>query len=415
MQSNLKISFLVSLQIILILFSFSTISYLQSSHEELETSITLSIQIRQLSDSLMFETQKFIGGVPYANPDNMSFHLVSYMELLKNGGTWHGDSVKPLDSKFQLLHDNANQKLNLYISHLETNLENKQLNIDFDDSTFLLLDNRKFDFNGSMDYLTQVLNDEEQDNTFFLIILEIGLAIINVGIHIFMIMLILEILNKESKNIIKLEKFATVGTFSSRLAHDLKNPLTVIKGAVSLLEKTLVTNDESSQKRFSMINAAIERMTHQINGVTDFVRVSNLHSSDVSLNELLESSILRVNVPKSVSIQIPKNDLSINCDPIKLDILFVNILSNAIEAIKQQGIIKVRFIDHESQIRIEIEDSGPQIPLDVVNQMFEPLFTTKDTGTGLGLASCKNIVEQHGGTISVKNDPTTFVISLPKN
>ncbi len=415
MKSKLKISVLVSLQIILILFSFFTISYLQTSHETLEHSIALSIEIRQLSDSLMFETQKYLGGVPYADPSDMSFHLISYMELLKNGGIWHDDYVDPLDQKFLLLHDNAFEKLTLYVTHLETSLNNEELDMDFDDKHFLLLDNRKFDFNGSMDYLTQVLNEEEQNNSYFLVLLEIGLAIINVGIHIFMILLILEILNKDAQRIIKLEKLATIGTFSSRLAHDLRNPLTVIKGAISLLESTIDTNDKSANKRITMIHSAIERMTHQINDVMDFVRITELQLERHSLLKLLESSVSRINVNDGVEIQMPQNDIMLNCDPIKLDIVFVNLISNAIDAIEKQGTIKIRLIDDESQIKIEVEDSGSPIPLDVMPQIFEPLFTTKDMGTGLGLPSCKNIVEQHGGTILVKNNPTTFTINFPKN
>ena len=415
MKSNLKISVLVSIQIILILLSFLTISYLQTSHEKLENSISLSIQIRQLSDSLMFETEKYLGGVPYADPYDTSFHIISYMELLKSGGIWHDSSVDPLDPKFMLLYDNAHEKLNLYVTHLETSLENKELNIDFDDRTFLLLDNRKFDFNGSMDYLIQVLEDQSYENNFFLVMLEIGLAIINVGIHIFMILLILDILNKESKKNMKLEKLATIGTFSSRLAHDLRNPLTVIKGAMSLLESTLSADDKTANKRIKMINSAIDRMTHQINDVMDFVRITDLQLRPNSLLKLLESSVSRINVDDTVEIQMPQNDVAINCDSVKLDIVFVNLISNAIDAIKKHGTIKIRLLDDESHVEIEIEDSGPQIPSDVMSQIFEPLFTTKDMGTGLGLPSCKNIVEQHGGTILAKNDPTTFVVSLPKN
>ncbi len=414
MKSNLKISFLVSIQIILILFSFLTISYLQTLHEKLENSISLSIEIRQLSDSLMFETEKYLGGVPYADPQDMSFHLTTYMELLKNGGTWHDESVAPLDPKFLLLYDNANEKLDLYITHLETSLKNEELDVNFYDESFLLLDNRKFDFNGSMDYLTQVLNSEEQVNNSLLIILEIGFAIINVGIHLFMILLILDILNKESKKGLETEKLATIGSFASRLAHDLRNPLTVIQGAMTLIENKVSNSDKITDKRIAMINTAIDRMTHQINDVMDFVRISPLHLTNNSLLKLLESSVLRTNFPESVTIQMPQNDILLNCDPRKLDIVFVNILSNAIDAIKKQGIIKIRLIDDESFIKIEFEDSGPKIPLDVMQNMFEPLFTTKDMGTGLGLSSCNNIVKQHGGTISIKNEPTIFTISLPK-
>ena len=184
---------------------------------------------------------------------------------------------------------------------------------------------------------------------------------------------------------------------------------------MSLLESTLDVDDESTHKRIRMINSAIKRMTHQINDVMDFVRITDLQLEKHSLLKLLELSISRINVDDTVEIQIPQNDVTLNCDPIKLDIVFVNIISNAIDAMENKGTIKIRLIDDTSQIKIEIENSGPQIPLDVMSQIFEPLFTTKEMGTGLGLPSCKNIVEQHGGTILVKNDPTTFIVSLPKH
>ncbi len=81
---------------------------------------------------------------------------------------------------------------------------------------------------------------------------------------------------------------------------------------------------------------------------------------------------------------------------------------------ENSGEIKVRIKENENDVDIEIEDSGPGIPEDKIEQIFDPLFTTKSTGTGLGLVSCKNIIEQHKGTISVKNNPTIFEIILPK-
>ena len=80
----------------------------------------------------------------------------------------------------------------------------------------------------------------------------------------------------------------------------------------------------------------------------------------------------------------------------------------------KKGEISVSIIDDEDSVHIQVADSGPGIPDNIISGIFEPLFTTKQTGTGLGLASCKTIVEQHGGTLTVKNNPTTFTVKLPK-
>jgi signal transduction histidine kinase len=102
--------------------------------------------------------------------------------------------------------------------------------------------------------------------------------------------------------------------------------------------------------------------------------------------------------------------LKILADPIQLQIVCNNILINAIQAIgTKQGEIKCRFSENTENVIIEIENSGPDIPI------FESLVTSKEIGTGLGLSSCKRIIESHGGSISVKNNPTTFTITLPKS
>ena len=96
--------------------------------------------------------------------------------------------------------------------------------------------------------------------------------------------------------------------------------------------------------------------------------------------------------------------------------VFNNILINAIQAIgKQNGEINIKFEEEEEFIAIHFENSGPPIPESILPHIFEPLITTKEIGTGLGLASCKKIIENHGGIIDAKNNPTTFTIRLPKS
>ena len=92
-----------------------------------------------------------------------------------------------------------------------------------------------------------------------------------------------------------------------------------------------------------------------------------------------------------------------------------NLIKNASQAIEGNGEISIRIIDKKDDVLIEIEDSGLGIPESVLPKIFEPLFTTKQSGTGLGLASCKSIVERHHGVLTVRNNPTVFTIHLPKN
>lgn len=104
------------------------------------------------------------------------------------------------------------------------------------------------------------------------------------------------------------------------------------------------------------------------------------------------------------------------CDFNSIEVVFENLLLNAKQAIKGSGIINIRLAEEGNFAKIEVEDSGEGIPNHVLPKIFDPLFTTKQEGTGLGLSSCRNIVEQHGGTIEVKTEigkGTTFTVKLP--
>jgi signal transduction histidine kinase len=101
-----------------------------------------------------------------------------------------------------------------------------------------------------------------------------------------------------------------------------------------------------------------------------------------------------------------------------MEIVIVNLLMNAIQAIgEQNGTIKIRIREEESHVLLSVSDSGSGIPDDILGKIFDPLFTTKQIGTGLGMSSCKSIVEYHGGLIEVSSTVgkgTTFVLMMPK-
>lgn len=213
---------------------------------------------------------------------------------------------------------------------------------------------------------------------------------------------------------LKTEKLTAIGELAARIAHDMRNPLSVIKNVSELIKMQYPPNDKRLQDHFFKLENSVQRMSHQIDDVLNFVRSTPLDKKIVSLREIIASSLDDIDVPHDIALSLPQNDEKIDCDDQKLRTAFSNIILNAIQAINDTGTISIKIAGYTKHVTVEISNSGPSIPEDVIDDIFEPLFTTKQRGTGLGLSSCKNIIEQHGGTIYAKNDPTTFVISLPR-
>lgn len=223
------------------------------------------------------------------------------------------------------------------------------------------------------------------------------------------------IIKEKTEQLVNAEKMAAIGELASRLAHDMKNPLTAIKGSIQLLKKVNQDKlDDLSLKRIKVIENSIFRMSHQIDNVLDFVKSTPLMITQTSLQEILIFSLERIPVPQNITISLPESDFVFSCDQDKMSVVISNLILNSIQAIQmEKGTIAVNVAKNNAYIVIEVTDSGPGIPLDVLPKIFDLLFTTKQVGTGLGLASCKKIIEQHGGTIGVSNNPTRFSIILP--
>jgi signal transduction histidine kinase len=213
---------------------------------------------------------------------------------------------------------------------------------------------------------------------------------------------------------LKTEKLTAIGELSARIAHDLRNPLSVIKNVSELIRIQYPKDDKRLDDHFTKLENSIQRMSHQIDDVLNFVRSTPLEKKIASLKEIIQKSIDDLDVPHGITIELPANDEKVDCDDQKLRTAFSNILLNSIQAISDVGKLTIKITGYTKHTTIEFSDSGPGIPEDVLPNIFEPLFTTKQRGTGLGLSSCKNIIEQHGGTILVKNYPTTFIVTLPR-
>ena len=220
----------------------------------------------------------------------------------------------------------------------------------------------------------------------------------------------------ESKTaeLVKSERLATIGTMASRIAHDLKQPLTVMTTYADMLTPEILSKlDFKDREKWLRLQNSILDMNRIIEDVLDFARTAEIKKKKSSLLRILKLSLNPVKSTYGIVINLPENDVTLRCDPRKIEGVISNLLSNAVQALDGQGEIDIIMSADSEFVTIHVRDSGPGIPKEHLERIFEPMFTTKKTGTGLGLVICKSIIEQHGGNISVSNKPTTFTIKLP--
>ncbi|MBA4718654.1 MAG: HAMP domain-containing histidine kinase [Nitrosopumilus sp.] len=218
----------------------------------------------------------------------------------------------------------------------------------------------------------------------------------------------------KTAELVKSERLATIGTMASRIAHDLKQPLTIMQTYADMLTPEIISKlDYKDKEKWFRIQNSILDMNRIIEDVLDFARTTEIKKKKSSFLRILRLAINHVKSSYGVIINLPENDISVNYDARKIEGVLSNLLNNAVHALEGQGEIDVTISVDSDFVIIKIKDSGPGIPKANLEKIFEPMFTTKKTGTGLGLVICKSIVEQHGGSISVSNKPTTFTITLP--
>jgi len=254
---------------------------------------------------------------------------------------------------------------------------------------------------------TQSINKEIDEIIFFAKIQTIFLLLST-------IIVLLALLIKRSQSF-KKEKLTVIGQLSSNIAHDIRNPLGTIKNAGVIIDKENNNNNEIISRELKRINLSVRRISHQIEEVLNYVRTTPIILKSHSINQTLQEAIDTLDVPPNIVINTTKNDTIIKFDHEKMLIVFVNIILNAIQSIGEtNGHITINMHETLSDVTIEFENSGPNISSKDLKRIFDTLFTTKLEGTGLGLFSCKNIVEQHKGDIHATNNPVIFSIRLPK-
>ncbi len=221
---------------------------------------------------------------------------------------------------------------------------------------------------------------------------------------------------------LKLEKLETMGELATMVAHDLRNPLTSIRTANYYIKNTCPHHTHAECKTTREMLDIIEQETlfadNIINDLLDFATKRPLQKKKQNMNNLIETSSITSNIPENIKVKTKLDKKAIApIDAKQLQRVFLNLTKNAVQAMPNGGKLTIKTTETKDHIEIAFTDTGVGIPEENMSKIFQPLFTTKAKGIGMGLAICKRIVEQHGGTIHVKSkagQSTTFTIKLPK-
>jgi signal transduction histidine kinase len=215
---------------------------------------------------------------------------------------------------------------------------------------------------------------------------------------------------------------ATVGQIAAGVAHEIRNPLAVLRGASSRLQRLEHLPVAERKELLGMLDEEVERMGDVVQTFLDLSRRPDAEATVFPLRPILERSmeiisveLSRCNVRSSVRWEADDN-VSIRGLPQAMHHLFLNLALNARDAMPEGGELTILVQARKAELRIYFQDSGPGIPRTIRSKVFEPFFTTRAQGTGLGLAFVERIVIEHGGTISVGSSPSggaQFQITLP--
>ena len=234
------------------------------------------------------------------------------------------------------------------------------------------------------------------------------------------------------KKMYRTDRLATLGELAAGAAHEIRNPLTAIRSTIQYLSKDFSADPVKSEMVTELISE-VERINKIVQGLLSFARPSDLNTSDINIEQLINQTLLLVtNTLRKQNVEVEfeyfTDNTTIQGDAEQLKQVFLNIILNAVEAMGKNPPERSRTLiisiekgtpinTHSRYLIISFEDSGKGIEQKNIENVFNPFFTTKEEGTGLGLAICYGIINRHEGEIEVKSVPdkgTCMNIKLPQ-
>jgi len=226
-------------------------------------------------------------------------------------------------------------------------------------------------------------------------------------------------LKQMEEQLVRKEKMAVLGQFAGGVVHELRNPLGAIKNAIYFLNLALEEPEPEVTESLEIIEREVATSERIITSLLGFARAKPPNPREVDMNDIVRVALTRVAIPANVEVTTTLDEAlpTILADPDQLDLVFGNIILNAVQAMPEGGQLTIKSEEHKPDwVTVSFADTGVGIPEENLGKIWEPLFTTKAKGIGLGLAIIKTIVEAHGGTIEVEStvgEGTTFTVKLP--
>jgi PAS domain S-box-containing protein len=224
---------------------------------------------------------------------------------------------------------------------------------------------------------------------------------------------------KEMENkLVKAERFASIGELAGMIGHDLRNPLTSIRGATYYLKTKYADKMGNTEKEmFKTIERSIEYSDKIITDLLDYSRVIKLDLETITPKQLMSNVLSIIQTPQNIEVQnLTKDHPVIKVDMSKMSRVFANIIKNAFDSMPNGGTLTITCKKSNRNLAVYFMDTGDGMSKETLSKLWTPLFTTKAKGMGFGLPICKRIVEAHGGRISVESvigTGTTITVTIP--
>lgn len=218
--------------------------------------------------------------------------------------------------------------------------------------------------------------------------------------------------------LVRKEKLAILGQLSGSVGHELRNPLGVMNNAVYYLKMVIPEADRTTREYLDIIKSEIDNSQRIITDLLDFARTSPPRSRPTAVRQLVDETLAKCRLPSSVEVcdELPADLPLLKVDPLQAGQVLHNLVTNAVQAMEAGGVLKIGARPAGGFVEISVADTGEGIPAEHLERVFQPLFTTKAKGIGLGLVVSKNLTEANGGSIRVlsrQGEGTVFTVALP--
>ena len=224
-------------------------------------------------------------------------------------------------------------------------------------------------------------------------------------------------LKDAQEQLVRREKLAILGQLAGGVGHELRNPLGVISNAVYYLKMVQPDAEETVKEYLETISEEVNRSTQIVSDLLDFSRVKSVEREETAVSDLIAEVLEKQPVPENVKVTstIPSDLPPVFIDLRQIRQVFDNLITNACQAMPEGGKLSISAIAEQDKVHVSFTDTGSGISEENMEKVFEPLFTTKARGIGLGLAVSRNLVEANGGSIEVESEEdkgSTFTVIL---